>query len=61
MYGINWSQPSTIVVDRHRIDADPDLTFQFDANRDPDHHPQVLHSVLENMGNFLTFIHSLQC
>jgi hypothetical protein len=26
---------TTIVVDRHRVDADPDQTFHFDADPDP--------------------------
>jgi hypothetical protein len=30
-------------VDRHLFDGDPDLTFHFDADRDPDHNPNFTH------------------
>jgi hypothetical protein len=40
------------VVDRHRSDADPELTFHSDADPDPDQDPPV-------MGAFLRKVNSI--
>ncbi len=52
------------VVDRHRVDADPDPTFRFDADPDPDRHennadpnadPIPSFHMLENRAKFSYF------
>jgi hypothetical protein len=41
------------VGDRHRFDADPDLTFHLDANPDPNPSPSFIHVGKLNFLNFL--------
>jgi hypothetical protein len=56
------------VVDRHRVDAEPDPNFDVDADQDPDSgsgfvshaihsYPKFLH-MLKNKEKFRTFIHN---
>ncbi len=67
-------EPSTSVVDRHRLDADPgsDPNFNFDANPDPDpdwHQndadphagpiPSFTH--IKNLFFFITYSHTIAC
>ncbi len=44
-------------MDLHRIDADLDLTFHFDANLNPDLTPKF-YIVSENLEKISNFIHS---
>ncbi len=54
LYSFKQRCPKFLVVDRHRFDADPDLTFHFDANPDTDPTPNFTH--IGKLEIFLDFI-----
>ncbi len=49
------------VVDRHRVDADPDPTFHFEADRDKDPHSTLSFTLLYVVENLEFSFYVQQC